>query len=243
MYLVRLHSFIILSRVRGSVANNNGFWNRWLDLLELILQLQSVIRAHNQWLRLAPFLTGLRVSSLQLWRMPNEEFLANKFCWAKKWKLYYDRRSVGQSVLEQSTHLGLTTRSWLLSDSCMFVGLGGPLWREDGSAVVNYCWSLPAQSFSGPSPLGLAAIFCCLRFETCLFVASYDSQGHGGGIRSRLHKGICWAFLTELLSLKLSSVRLQLAVLRVDECLKKENILCLLQVPSAASSCVALFGL
>jgi hypothetical protein len=29
----------------------------------------------------------------------------------------------------------------------------------------------------------------CLSFETSLFVASYDSQGHGGGIRPRLHTG------------------------------------------------------
>jgi hypothetical protein len=33
------------------------------------------------------------------------------------------------------------------------------------------------QSFSSPSPLGLATIFYCLTFETSLFVASYDSQG------------------------------------------------------------------
>jgi hypothetical protein len=106
-----------------------------------------------------------------------------------KSKLHYNRRSAGQSVLEQSTHLGLTTRSWLLSDTSGFVGLGRSLWREE-SAVCNCCWPLPAQSFSGPSPLGLAAIFCCLKFETTLFVDSYDSQGHGGGIRSRLHTGI-----------------------------------------------------
>jgi hypothetical protein len=36
----------------------------------------------------------------------------------------------------------------------------------------------------------LATIFYCLRFETSLFVASYDSQGYGGGIRPRLlHTG------------------------------------------------------
>jgi hypothetical protein len=52
------------------------------------------------------------------------------------------------------------------------------------------CWPLPAQFFSDPSPLGLETIFYCLRFETSLFVASYDSQGHGGGIRPRLHTGI-----------------------------------------------------
>jgi hypothetical protein len=40
--------------------------------------------------------------------------------------------------------------------------------------------------FSGPSPLGLATIFYYPRFETSLFVASYDSQGYGGGIRPRL---------------------------------------------------------
>jgi hypothetical protein len=31
------------------------------------LQLQPIITAHNQWLRLTPFLTGLRVYSLLLW--------------------------------------------------------------------------------------------------------------------------------------------------------------------------------
>jgi hypothetical protein len=44
----------------------------------------------------------------------------------------------------------------------------------------------PGQSFSSPSPLGLATIFYFLKFETSLFVASYDLQGHGGGIRTRL---------------------------------------------------------
>jgi hypothetical protein len=38
----------------------------------------------------------------------------------------------------------------------------------------------------GPSPFGLVTIFYCLRFETSLFVASYDSQGHGGGIQTRV---------------------------------------------------------
>jgi hypothetical protein len=47
--------------------------------------------------------------------------------------------------------------------------------------------SSSAQSFSGPSPVWVVTIFYCLRFETFLFVASYDSQGYGGGIRFRLH--------------------------------------------------------
>jgi hypothetical protein len=47
------------------------------------------------------------------------------------------------------------TRSLLLSDNCGFVDVGRSLWREDRSVVYNHCWSSPAQSFSGPSPVGL----------------------------------------------------------------------------------------
>jgi hypothetical protein len=36
-------------------------------------------------------------------------------------ELYYDRRSVGQSILVSSPHLGLMTRFLLLSDNCGFV--------------------------------------------------------------------------------------------------------------------------
>jgi hypothetical protein len=61
------------------------------------------------------------------------------------------------------------------------------LWREDGSVVYNCCWPSLAQLFLGPSPVGLVTIFYCVRFETSLFVASYDSQDYGGGIRPHLH--------------------------------------------------------
>jgi hypothetical protein len=50
-------------------------------------------------------------------------------------------------------------------DSCGFVDLGRPLWREDGSVVGNCYWPSPAQSFSGPSPAGLVAIFYCLFWD------------------------------------------------------------------------------
>jgi hypothetical protein len=76
----------------------------------------------------------------------------------------------------------------LLFDSYGLVLCGAP-WREGGSIICTCCWPLPAQSFSGPSPFGPMTIFYCLRFETSLFIASYDSQGHGGGIRPRLHTG------------------------------------------------------
>jgi hypothetical protein len=76
------------------------------------------------------------------------------------------------------------------SDSYGLVSVGRPLWLEDGSVFCIYCWSSPAQLFSGPSPVGLVAIFYCLKFETSLFVASYDWHGDGGGIRPRLHTAL-----------------------------------------------------
>jgi hypothetical protein len=81
---------------------------------------------------------------------------------------------------------GLRPDLYYMSDSYGLVLVGRPLWREVGSVLFMCCWPLPAQSFSGPSPLGLETIFYCLTFETSLFVASYGSQGHGG-IRPHLH--------------------------------------------------------
>jgi hypothetical protein len=34
------------------------------------------------------------------------------------------------------------------------------------AVVYNCCWPLPAQSFLGPSLVGLMTIFYCLRFES-----------------------------------------------------------------------------
>jgi hypothetical protein len=56
--------------------------------------------------------------------------------------------------------------------------------------------ALASAIILGPNPVGLATIFYSLRFETSLFVASYDLQGYGGGIRSRLHTGLT-AFSSE----------------------------------------------
>jgi hypothetical protein len=77
--------------------------------------------------------------------------------------------------------------------------VGRPLWREDGSAFCICCWSLPVQSFSGLSPLRLETIFYCLRFETSLFVASYDSQDDAENIRPRPHTGYFRLYQTLLL--------------------------------------------
>jgi hypothetical protein len=77
------------------------------------------------------------------------------------------RLTVSRSViLGVEPHLGLMTIYLLLFDSYSLVFVGRPLRRENGSVFCICCWSLPAQSFSGPSPLGFVTIFYCLRFET-----------------------------------------------------------------------------
>jgi hypothetical protein len=71
-----------------------------------------------------------------------------------------------QSFLVSSIHLWLKTRFLLLSDSCGFVDVRCPLWREDGSVIYNCCWLLPAQPFLDLSPAAPMTIFYCLRLQT-----------------------------------------------------------------------------
>jgi hypothetical protein len=97
--------------------------------------------------------------------------------------------SVGQSALEQCTHLGLITRLFITVRELRVCWYRGLSLTRGQVCRYNCCWSSPVQSFSGLSPVGLVTIFYCLRFETSVFVASYDSQGCGGGIRSHLHAG------------------------------------------------------
>jgi hypothetical protein len=61
--------------------------------------------------------------------------------------------------------LGPKTRFLLLSDSCAFLDVESPPWREGVSVDYNCCWSSPAQSLSSLSPAELMTIFYCLRFK------------------------------------------------------------------------------
>jgi hypothetical protein len=65
-----------------------------------------------------------------------------------KSKLCYERWSVGQSVLVSSTYLGLKTR-FFLSDSCRFVDVGHPFWRDDGSVFYNVKYTVK-PALNGP---------------------------------------------------------------------------------------------
>jgi hypothetical protein len=83
-------------------------------------------------------------------------------------RLYYDRRSVGQSILVPGTNLGTATNFSLyffnFLDSYGFVVVRRPLWREVGSVVFSFCSASPAQPFSGLSFTRLMSIFYCLCF-------------------------------------------------------------------------------
>jgi hypothetical protein len=48
---------------------------------------------------------------------------------------------------------------------------------------LQFLLVLASAVILGSESRGLATIFYCLRFETSLFVASYDLQDYGGGIR------------------------------------------------------------
>jgi hypothetical protein len=50
--------------------------------------------------------------------------------------LCYERRPVGQSVLMSDTHLEPVIRIVLLSNSCRFVDVKRPLWREDRLTIA-----------------------------------------------------------------------------------------------------------
>jgi hypothetical protein len=104
-----------------------------------------------------------------------------------KSKSLCDWRSVSKSWCRapSGAHDQIFITVWQLR-SCF---VGRRFWREYGSVICTCCCPFPALSFLGPSPFELVTIFYCLWFETSLFVASYNSQGHGGGIRPRLHTG------------------------------------------------------
>jgi hypothetical protein len=64
------------------------------------------------------------------------------------------------------------------------------------SVIYNCCWPSTAHSFLGPSPMGLATIFYCLRFETsfCRLLRllglrwRYWTRFHtGNSLNSRMH--------------------------------------------------------
>jgi hypothetical protein len=98
------------------------------------------------------------------------------------------RLTVSQSVsLSVEPHLGLMVRYLLQSDRSCFCG--APSLTRGRVCLLYMLLVFASAVFLRPSPLVLATIFYCFRFETSHLVASYDSQGYREGIRPRLHTG------------------------------------------------------
>jgi hypothetical protein len=121
-----------------------------------------------------PFHRLLRLAGLE-WRYSNpppHRSLTKLPKSKSKSKLYYDWRSVGQSVLVLGMHLGPATNfshlSLIIFRQLRICWCGPLLWRETWSVVFSFCWASPAQPFTGLSPTGLMSIFHYLYFWTSL---------------------------------------------------------------------------
>jgi hypothetical protein len=96
--------------------------------------------------------------------------------------------TVSQSVsLVVEPHLGLMTRYFLLFDSYGLCFSGAPSLTRGWVCLLCMLLALARLVFLGFESLGIRDHILLSQIWDFLFVASYDSQGHGRGIRTRLH--------------------------------------------------------
>jgi hypothetical protein len=95
---------IILSRVRGSVTNNNGFWITWLDLLALLYN-------HNQLSQVA--INGCLPRPIPY--RTTDVFSSTVTTWFWFTKAVTSSASVGRWLTLHSWTLNYRTAFWILS--------------------------------------------------------------------------------------------------------------------------------
>jgi hypothetical protein len=113
--------------------------------------------------------------------------------WAE---LYYDRRSVGQSVLEQSTHLGLTTRFLLLSDHCGFF-IWGALSDERthlSFTMYNIQYSLLSQIWDQDPVFTSPRNRVARLYPQALGISAIDATRTTQKTQPPLLKYLCWGY-------------------------------------------------
>jgi hypothetical protein len=89
----------------------------------------------------------------------------------------------GQSISDQ-----IFFTVWQLQ-SCF---CGAPSLTRGRVCLLYMLLALASAVFLGSEPLGTRDHILLSQFRDYLIVASYDSQGHGGGIRPRLHTGVSY---------------------------------------------------
>jgi hypothetical protein len=154
-------------------------WDSWQYLLSQI--------------RVFPFRRLLRLAGLRwrYWNPPPRRVVLTHWSESKS-HIVTDGQSISKSWCRAPSgahdQIQVFITLWQLR-SCF---PGAPSLTRGLVCLLYMLLALASVVFLGPSPLGLVTIFYCLRFETSHFVASYDSQGHGGSIRTRLHTGGSW---------------------------------------------------
>jgi hypothetical protein len=103
--------------MRGLCDEYNGFWIGWLDLFELLYNYNQLWQfTIHGCLSLAPFLTGLRVSSLPLWPT---------WFWFTNWSLLLMRLPWTTTVLwmNRSSLLGSLYSLARILEKCLLIPL------------------------------------------------------------------------------------------------------------------------
>jgi hypothetical protein len=85
-----------------------------------------------------------------------------------KSEFYYDRQSVGQSVLVSGSHLGPETNFYcfIIFGQLRICRCAAPSLARGRVCSLHFLPGLASPVFPGPSPVGLMTTFYCLNFET-----------------------------------------------------------------------------
>jgi hypothetical protein len=169
-----------VSRVYGIVTNNNGFWIGWLDLLTpsftaSLLHNQSSVESFLLACRgLAPY--SFSFYDWLLSQSQSQSYfttgclppISSSWCrvpWDLRSEFFSQLHTWGHSPYITSS----LTRGWVCYSQLLLV--------------------LASAFILGPESRGARDHILLSQIRDVLFVASYDSQGYGGGIRPRLHTG------------------------------------------------------
>jgi hypothetical protein len=168
----RYNANAILYTFQFTVTHALGFWVFTSRILAMdISQSHCKCKSHMKSLRsLIPLLPLFCSNQFRRLNSTTLEYCSLLLNQKSKSKSHCDWRSVSQQVLVAIPIWSPWSdiySVWQLR-SCF---RGTPSLTRGRVCLLYVRWPLPAHSFSGPSPLGLATVFYCLRFETSFFVA------------------------------------------------------------------------